>query len=636
MLTAIREGSKGWISGIIIGLIVLTFALFGISSYLEGGSETPIATVNGEEISSYTYQTQLAQRRQALSEQFGGNFDISLLDSLGIKNQVLDQLVETNLLQQYTTEQNFRLTDNALAIRIQQNQAFHNEGKFDPEQYQAILNANQLTPQGYEALERQSGLSLQLQQSIADSAFTVETELNSLLSLQTQKRLAQYAVVPGDKYVDEFDIADEETQKEYESNIDNYQKQARIKVEYLDLSVDALADQVEVTDDQLQEVYDAIKGRLKTAEVRKASHILFNIPADADDEIKAGARELAESVLAEAREGKDFAELAKTHSDDPGSAANGGELGIVTRGQMVKPFEEAVFSMEQDEISELIETQFGLHIIKLTELSVGKQQTLEEAKQEVVEEAKKRSAEEQFAQLIDPFQNLIFEQPDSLISAAEETGLEIQVSDWFTENSGQGIAELAPVRSAAFSEAVLDEGLNSTAIEIGFDRIIAVRKAEYEETSALPFDDVKAQIVQKLALDRSKERVAKVTSDFLEGLTHLASWDIKLAQNELSAAALPEQRNDIEPSLRALADVIYAESAPAPNKPQYGQVVLPNGDAAIYALTDISLGELADVDDAAKDRLTQQLVSRDGNGMMRQLVSQIRAEAEVVIDEEQL
>ena len=636
MLTAIREGSKGWISGIIIGLIVLTFALFGISSYLEGGNETPIATVNGEEIDYYTYQNELAQQRQALISQFGGSFDPSILDTLGIKDRVLDALIETRLLTQHTTENNFRLSDQALASRIQQNEAFLTDGQFDAEKYKNILESNRLTPQGFEAIERQNGITSQLRKGIIDSAFTVENELDRLLILQTQSREVDFVVIPASSFIDEFEVSEQEVQSEYDENIDRYQSEARIKVEYIDLSVAKLAEDIEPTEDEIQQTYERVKGRFKTPEVRKASHILLNVGIDADDATKAERLEFAQGLFDQAVSGADFAELAAEHSDDSGSATNGGDLGVVTRGQMVQPFEDAVFSMAQDEVRGPVETQFGYHIIKLTELSEERQQGLEEVREEVIDEARTASAEALFADLVEPFQNLIFEQPESLGPAEDETGLKVETSDWFTLNQGEGIASESAVRRAAFAADVLDEGLNSPAIELGFDRMVAVRKLDYEAAAPKTFDEVKAQIETELKLERSRVKVAEVAAESLNGLSHQASWDIMVAKNEWEQRSLPNRRSDIKPEFSALANQVYASDLPEAGNPVFGQVILPSGDAAVYALKEATAGSVEAANDTIKDQLAQQLTSRDGNDMYRLFMNSLRANAEIVIDEERL
>lgn len=636
MLTAIREGAKGWLSGIIIGLIVLTFALFGISSYLEGGREAPVAVVNGDQITSYHYQNQLAQQRQAMESRLDSNFDRSLLNSLGIKQQALDSLINSRLLNQYVADKNFRLSDSQLISRIQTQDAFKTDNKFDPELYQNLLAANRLTPRGFEQIERQNGMVQQFQQAIVESAFLIDNEVNQLLKLQIQSRDVDYAIVSADRYVNQFDVTDEETQAWYDDNIDRYQNVARIKVEYLDLNLEQLATEVKPAADEIVQAYDRIKDRLITPEVRKVSHILFNVDAEADEALKSEQKTLAESVTQRINNGEDFATLATEFSDDTGSATNGGELGIVTKGQMVQPFEDAVFAMQQGDVEGPVETRFGYHIIKLTELTAGKQKTLEEARQEVETNAKRVAAEAIFADMVELFQNLIFEQPDSLNATADETGLPIQVSDWFTASAGQGVAENDKVRRAAFAEDVLVEGLNSEAIELGFERLVAIRKLEYQAASAQPLDEVREKIVNQIKLARSKAKVAQQSAELINGLTDKKSWATKLELNQLTSKKMATQKSEVAAQLTPLAEAVYALSPPVDGQPAYGQLTLANGDAVIYALNAVAEGAVADADPALKQKLEAQLDVRDGAGLYRQVISLLRANAEIVIDNAQL
>lgn len=635
MLTAIREGSKGWIASIIIGLIVLTFALFGISSYLEGGAEAPVAAVNGDEISNATYQNELSRQRQALLSRFGADFDPALLDSLGIKDRVLDNLVESRLLTQYVADHNYRLSDSQLATRIQQNPAFQTDGKFDPQRYSGLLESNRLTPEGYEITERQAAAEDQLQSAITESAFVVNGELQRLTMLLNQRREVRYAIFPAASYVEEFDISDQDARLEYEENMDEYQQEARIKIEYLELSVDELAETVSPSEDEIQQTYERLKGTFISPEIRRASHILFAYETDADDAAKAGVRTKAEAVLEEAEAGEDFAALARDNSDDTGSANNGGDLGVIARGQMAPAFEDTVYGLQEGEVSGLVETPFGIHIIKLTELVSGKQKPLSAVRDELVAEARRAQAEAQFAELVEPFQNLIFEQPDSLAPAADETGLELRTSDWFSIDQGEGIAAESAVRRAAFAEDVLQDGLNSQAIELGFDRMVAIRKLEYQEASPLPFEEVREQIVRNLKLERSREKVETVASESIQGLGHLASFDTMLANLELPVETLASQRSEVLPENQALADEVFAAPIPEAGQPDYGYVVLPNGDTAVYALISAEPG---DPDSASEggEQLAQVLQSRDGVGAYRQFIQHLRETAEVTVDRDRL
>ncbi|MBX2868544.1 MAG: SurA N-terminal domain-containing protein [Acidiferrobacterales bacterium] len=636
MLTAIREGSKGWISGIIIGAIVLTFALFGISSYLEGGEEIPVATVNGEEIDNYVYQNQVALQRQNMLSRFGGSFDPSLLDSLGIKDQVLNGLIENRLLDQYTRSENYRMTDRQLAVALQSNPQFQSEGRFDPELYQRIIASNGMSPQGYEEAERRASLTRQLQEAISGSSFTIDNELSRLVSLQDQTRDVRYAVIPADKYIDEFEFGDEEAKKYYDDNIDSFQNPARMRVEYIDLNLETMAAGITPSEDEITQTYERMKGRLTQPEVRKASHILLTVDSDADDAGKQEIKERAEALLAEVNAGADFAELAKENSEDTGSAINGGDLGIVARDQMVKPFEDAVFSMTEGEVTGPIETQFGFHLIKLTELTPIRQKTLDEVRDEVTTEAARGLAEAAFADLIDPLENLVFEQPESLTAAADETGLPIQTSDWFTEHSGEGVAAEAAVRRAAFSADVKEDDLNSPVVELGFERMVALRKLEFEDANPKPYDEVKESIVNILKLEQSKAKLASTAPGLLEGLTHLPSWDIMLAKNEIPNETLAPKKSDIEPALSELTQEVYRVQMEEEGKPTYGHVVFSNGDVALYALNSIVLGSGDTADEQVAQQVSQQLSARDGTELYLKFVNVLRSNAEIQIDEDQL
>jgi len=561
MLTAIREGSKGWISGVIIGAIVLTFALFGISSYLEGGEETPVAVVNGEEIDSYLFQNQLTQQRQNMISRFGGSFDPAVFETLGLNTQVLESLIESRLLDQFTRAENYRLTDRQLSAAIQSNPLFQRDDRFDPELYQRAVAANGLSPQAFEATERRTNMTRQLQLAIAETAFTVDSEVSRLASLQNQTRDVRYALIAADKFVGDFEVSDEEAKKYYDDNIDSFQNPARMKVEYIDLNLEKMREDIQPSEDDISQTYERLKGQMRQPSVRKASHILLTVATDADDATKQAVREKADAILAEANGGADFGELAKEHSEDSGSAINGGDLGIVARGQMVPAFEDAVYSMSEGDISGPIETQFGFHLVKLTELTEERLQTLEEAREEVTKEAAQALAEAAFADLIDPLETLIFEQDDSLIAASDETGLPIETSDWFTEDAGEGVALEGAVRRAAFSGDVKDDGLNSPIVELGFERIVALRKADFEEANAKPFEEVKQSIIDLLKLNQSKEKLVNTAPSMLESLTHLASWDVMVAENELTNETLAPRKAQTKPELSELADKVFSKMA---------------------------------------------------------------------------
>lgn len=629
MLTQIRARASGWLAWVIVILISIPFALWGIQSYFENAAEAAVATVNGEEISLYAYQNELSRRRQAQR-----NVEVAEL-----RAEVAEAMVGERLLRQYVNERNYRVSDAALKERIQSNAAFLTDGEFDPELYQDLLRANGYTAQSFELQERQSAAIAQLSAAVADSAFVTAAEMERLAGLQNQLRAAEYAIVPASRFAAAINIAAAAVQKHYAENADAYRTEARMQADYLELSVAKLAAQITPTEDEILANYEATLERYKQAETRKASHILFASDAD-DADTDAAAREQAEKVLAQANAGADFAELAKKHSADPGSKDRGGDLGVVTRGQMVPPFEEAVFAMRAGEIRGPVKTQFGYHIIKLTELQPARQKSLDESRAEVVAEIKRARAENRFAELGETFENLVFEEPDSLAAAADELGIAVERTDWFTASEGAGLAGEEKIRQAAFSDEVLHENLNSAAIALGFERLAAIRKAEYEPARAQTLDEVRARIREELTRAQTAEQAKQLSERLVAELQNAAptgdnqKWHALLKRENLQSQTLPERRAAAPPNLTALATAVFTESPPADGATAYNGVQLDNGDYAVFALTAVKKAE-AD-DETQRAQLRRQLLARDGGDFYQQLRDTIRASAEVTIYQEQL
>ena len=384
-------------------------------------------------------------------------------------------------------------------------------------------------------------------------------------------------------------------------------------------------------------MYERNAERYKQAESRKASHILFGVDDSADEDARAAALAKAEEVLAEAKGGGDFAALAKTHSDDPGSKEKGGDLGPVLRGQMVAPFEDAVFSMEEGEIRGPVETQYGYHIIKLTELQESRQKGLEEVRDDAAEEVRRERASALFSEMAESFENLVFEDPDSLQTAADELGLTIEQTDWFTETAGEGVAAEARVRDAAFGDDVLQNGVNSAAIELGFDRLLALRRVEYEAAHTKPLEEVRAGIESQLKLaETAKKAKARGEAWLAELREGKRDWKKLLREEKLKAKTLPEKRADVPPELSALGAAVFAHAGPPPGETAFDGAVLANGDYALYALKEIAEGDLGGVEESERDNVRRQLLARDGNGLYRRFLNAIRAEADISVNREQL
>jgi len=568
MLTQIRERATGWLAWVIVILITIPFALWGIQSYFENPADLPVATVNGEEIPLYSYYNELARRRQAALAEAGGNVDPATLDNQALREEVVDSMISNRLIGQYVRESNYQVSDARLKQRIESNPAFAQDGRFDPALYRILLRNNGYSPQTYEALEREGATVEQLSTGLAASSFVPETEVDRLLELQAQTRRADYALLPAARFEADIDISDADAERHYQDNPADYEAAARVKVDYIELGIDALAAGIEPVEAEIEQAYADAAGRYTQPETRKASHILFAVEADAGDDARAEVLASAEAVLAEAEGGADFAELAREHSDDPGSKERGGDLGIVARGQMVEPFEAAVFDMTEGEIRGPVETRFGYHIIRLTELQEERQKPLDEVREEVVEEVRRAQAEALFAELGETFENLVFEDPDGLDSAADELGLEIQTTGWFTERAADpddaaGITGHAQVRRAAFGEDVLNDDLNSAAIELGFERLVALRKNDYEEAHTRAFDEVRDDVVAHLKREQAAQAIGDLAERLLDELRGgTLDWAALLEQEDIEAEALAETRDAVPGNLAALGDAVFSEAAP--------------------------------------------------------------------------
>ncbi len=640
MLTAIRERATGWIAWVIVILITIPFALWGINSYFQGGSVTATATVNGVDITNTAYQQALAGQRRALADRLGSDFDPALLDSPGIKRRVLDGLIDNQLLHQFTREQNFSIPDSQLTRLIQEFPEFQQDGRFSQELYVELLGANRLSPQGFEQSQRLNGMVNQLQAGINDSAFLTEMERDRLLVLQEQTRTVEYALLKADQYVDEFVISADQVHAYYDKYNEHYLTDARIKVDYIELSVESLSALIEPSEEEIAALYGDTKERYAQAESRRASHILISVgQSDSADE-KREKRNLVNDILAQARDGGDFALLASLHSDDPGSKEKGGDLGIIAKGQMVKPFEDAVFAMREGEITGPVESQFGYHIIKLTGLSAGSQQPLEAVREQVEVEAKRIQAERQFAELAESFKNLAFEAPDNLKTIADELDLTIRLSDWFTAAQGSGVASDASVRRAAFAEDVLNENLVSPAIEIGFDKLVALQKSEYEPTQPKSVESVRDEIMAVVKAEKSRAKVLENGSDLLAELESMPpsklSWQQFVAGQNLEVESFSGKKSAFPADLIMLADAAFALAAPAAGEVRFAGLVLNSGDYALISLEKVVQGDLADINDAQRTSVQQQLLARDGSVLFGQFLAFLRDNAEIIISQDQL
>lgn len=640
MLSEIRDRATGWIAYVIVGIIVIPFAFWGVNEYFAGGEEIVVATVGDAEIQQVDYRRALENRRAQMRRMLGESFQPELANSPEFKRGVLEELIASRLLDQHADDQGYRVGDELLAQRIRSNPRFRIDDAFSPEAYRGAVAQLGLTEAGFEARLRQQLVLQQVQDGIAQSAFVTSDQRSRLLALLLEERRFDHAVLKAERFVGDVTVADDEIQQEYESNSEQYRTPEAMKVAYVELSVDELASSISVNEEEIHQAYEQNKDRFTTEPVRRASHILIETGSDADDEQRQAALDKARELLDQLRSGADFAQLAKEHSDDPGSASKGGDLGRIEKGAMVERFENALFALEEeDALTEPVRTQFGYHIIKLTEYQPGQVKPLEEVRDQLVQEERARQAEALFLDRAEDFRNISYEQPQSLEPVANQLGLEIQESGWFTRRQGTGIASDPEVRKIAFSDEVYSEGLNSEAIELDINTLVVVRRLDTRPASVKPLAEVRDDIEARLKRRKAEQRVAELGPEIVGKLKSGSGWRAIVEEYGLtdetvtrSRSGAPEQDGP-DP---AVLDAVFRLPKPAEGPPIAGGQVLANGDYALFRLVEVIEGDVDQPPEELEQRVSDGLQRRRGQDMVEQYIADLREQAEVTIKEQAL
>ncbi len=547
MLQAIRNKMTGWIAYGIIFLISIPFALWGVNSYLGGGELPPAATVNGQEISVRDFDRAYTNYRQRLAQLFGGSIPESMGSESILRTQVLDQLVEETALRQYIVKQNYRIGDQALSLMIRNMTEFQRDGQFDSEIYEAQLRSVGLSPLGFEHQLRQSGSMDQFQTGIRATAFTTPLKIKEFSNLQNQTRKLRSLRYRVD--AQSLEVSDSEIEQYFLSNSERYSTPEQIRIDYIELSLDSIKNNIDVNDSDIRARYQEGLQSYTSPEFREVSHILITVSDDsASDEALQKITDIRSRIAA----GEDFAELAGEFSEDPVSAADGGSLGEVGRGDMVPTFESVMFALSLEELSEPVKTAFGWHIIKVNSIAGGEVEPFESVKSVLADEIKSELAEVQIFELVERLANVAYEQPDSLEPAADQLDFSVLTSDWFDRSVGSGIASDPRIRQLAFSNEILDQGLNSEAVELSSDRVVFIRLNERQAAQSRPLEEVQQQVraevvnqkLSSMSLEAGTEALASLNSG--ETLEEMAQdWSSPIADHGF----VERNQTEIDPAI---------------------------------------------------------------------------------------
>jgi peptidyl-prolyl cis-trans isomerase D len=495
---------------VILALIVLPFAFFGIDSYFRSGSGGDVVAVVGDyKITQAEFSQSMRERQESLQRMAGGRVDPAMLDSNELRFAVLDNLVQQRLMFERAARVGLVITDRQIQEIVAGIDAFKVDGKFSYERYEELLKAQGMSPLTFEQRVRQDLITDHAAHPYVASTFVSRSEAAGLLRISEQQREISYFTLTTDRFLPQVKLDADAAKKYYDSHQEEFRTPEQVRIEFVVFSGEGLLAQIQPPVADVRKAYEENLKRFEVKEARQASHILIMADATAESKKKAKAR--ADEIYAQVNKNpKDFAVLAKQNSQDPGSAANGGDLGFFERGSMVKAFDDAVFSMKPGDISQPVETEFGYHIIRLAGIRAGKAKSFEEARPEIESELKKQLASRKYAELAESFSNTLFEQSDSLKPAADLIKAAPQKSGWISRNGAENALLGNPkLLQAVFSEDVLKNKRNTEAIEVASGVLVAARVLEHKPSAVQPFDQVSAALIKKLTLQQAAQLAAQ-------------------------------------------------------------------------------------------------------------------------------
>jgi peptidyl-prolyl cis-trans isomerase D len=618
MLEIIRERAQGVIVKIILGLITIPFALWGVDSYIRGGDKVDIvAEVNGQNITKQEFVRTLKEQQERMRGAMGERYDPAMLDRPEVRQSVLDGLVQQHLLVMEANRVGINLPDTLLASIIAEIPEFQQDGKFSQARYESMIRAQDMTPAVFENRLRQNLVIQQLFEGLSHGVAVPRASEEMVARLAEQQREISLAMLTPEQYMIQLKVAPADVKAYYDKHREEFLVPEQARLDYVVLSADELQQQMVVSDEEVKKYYDEHSAQYNEPEQRRASHILI------------AERTQAEQILKEIKQNPaKFEDLAKQHSKDPGSAAKGGDLGFFARGAMVKPFEEAAFGMKGGEISGLVQSDFGFHIIKLTAIRQGGARSLDEVKGEIAQELKKQKAVKKFAELAETFSNMVYEQPDSLNPVADALKLKTQSSPWISKKgSDMALLKHPKLLQAVFSEDALKLKRNTEAVEVAQNTLVAARVAEYKAASYKPFEELNTELAKRLLHEQGGAMAVKQGKDALASL-HKGG---EVADLKWGAPILISRENASSMGKDVLSQIFRADAA---KLPAYTGIENPKGG---YTLIKVSkVAEPDAIDPAKKKSYANHLRQAFAQEYSSAYLASLKQKADISIKKEKL
>jgi len=620
MLQNIRDNSQGWIAKTIIGVIVALMALTGFDAIFQATThKNEAAKVNGEEISQNELSQAVDMQRRQLMQQLGKDFDASLLDEKMLRESALKGLIDRKLLLQGAENSKFAFSEAALDQVILQTPEFQVDGKFSPERFDQVIRQLGYSRMQFRQMLAQEMLIGQLRAGVAGSGFVTDAQVMAFARLEKQTRDFASLSIKVDPTA--VKLTDEEVKAYYDEHAKEFMTPDQVVIDYLELKKASFFDQVSVKDEDLQAAYQ--KETANLSEQRRAAHILIEVN---DKTTEAQAKAKIDEIQARLNKGEQFEALAKEFSQDPGSANNGGDLGFAGPGVYDPAFEKALYSLAKDQVSEPVRTDFGFHLIKLLGVEAPEVPTFASLKDKLTRELKAQQVEQRFVEATKQLEDASFEASD-LAQPAQDLKLSVHTSKPFGREGGEGITANRAVVTAAFSPEVLDEGANSTAIELDPETVIVLRAKEHLKPAQLPLEKVEGPIREQLAREHAsaaaKTKADELIASLRDGKTPL-NGPIE-GQNWKVTEAATRTQEGLDPTV--LQALFRMPKPAAKDKPTFSSVTLPDGSLMIVRLNGVNEAAMPTEEEKAQYR--RFLASRVGQQDFAAYRKQLESQAEI-------
>ncbi|MBU0752268.1 MAG: SurA N-terminal domain-containing protein [Gammaproteobacteria bacterium] len=575
MFDAVRNNKK--IIQIVLALIILPFAFWGVDSLVPSSSGGDVATVGGSGISQGEFQQSLREQQERLRPMLGGNANPAMLDNPELRRAVVDTMVNQRLLTLNARKAKLTVSDAQLAEFIASVPQLQDNGKFSKERYEAVVASQGMSKEMFEARLRQDLAMQQAMAAVSDAAVPGRAMAERWVAAQLEEREIAEAILRPEQYMAHVKLGADAVKTYYEANKKQFETPEQVKVEFVALNLEKLTEQVTISDEDVKKAYQAQIDSYKQPETRRASHILITA-AKGDSDAEAKAKAKADGLLAQLRKAPgDFEKLASQNSQDPGSASKGGDLDWFGRGMMVKPFEDSVFGLKEGEISDLVRSDFGFHIIKLTGVRVERAKAFDEVKGEIAAELKRQAGMRKYAESAEGFTNTVYEQPDSLKPVIEKYKVTLRQSEWIVKN-GAAVPPFtnAKLMAALFTDDALKNKRNTEAIEVAPNTLVAARVVEHKPAMLPELETVRPTIETILVRQEAAKLAAKDGAEKLASLQKGASVNVAWgAARSVTRAHAPQL------AAEAVAMIFKADAA---RLPAFAGTQLAGGAFALYRI----------------------------------------------------